>query len=257
MIKAIFFDVDGTLLNHDDGSMSASTIKALKLLRENGIKLFVATGRPPNNLESVKKYFNFDGYLSSNGQYCFNDKEIIYEKYIEQDDIKNLFPYINDNKIPVLFAQIEDNYSNIVNYKLDELASSLNKPRYPVKKPEEIIGNKIVQVMAYIDEQDDEDFLSHMPHCKSARWTPLFADIIPCDGGKNAGIDKVIEYYNIDITETMAFGDGNNDIGMLKHVAIGVAMGNADDKVKGACDYITEDINNDGIYLALKHFELI
>lgn len=54
----------------------------------------------------------------------------------------------------------------------------------------------------------------------------------------------------------MAFGDGGNDIPMLKHVAISVAMGNASDEVKAIADYITDDVDHDGIFNACVHFQL-
>ena len=70
-------------------------------------------------------------------------------------------------------------------------------------------------------------------------------------------MDKIIEYYGINISETMAFGDGGNDITMIEHAAIGVAMGNANEGVKEVADYITDDVDNNGIYNALKHFSII
>ena len=227
--------------------MPSSTFEALKKLRKNGIRLFVATGRPPNNLKVIQDCFEFDGFLTSNGQYCFNHEVVIHEKYIEREDIRNLLPYINKNQIPVLFVEINGNYSNIQNYRLDEAARSLNKEGYPIKAVNEIIESKIIQLMAYIDETKDSERLSYMPNCKSARWTSLFADIIPIDGGENKGIDQMIKHYQ------MAFGDGNNDIDMLKHVGVGVAMGNANDLVKAASDFVTDTINDDGIFKALKN----
>lgn len=107
--------------------------------------------------------------------------------------------------------------------------------------------------MAYIDETKDSERLSYMPNCKSARWTSLFADIIPIDGGKNKGIDQMIKHYQINLGEVMAFCDGNNDIDKLKHVGVGVAMGNANDLVKAASDFVTDTINDDGIFKALKN----
>lgn len=257
MIKAIFFDIDGTLIDHKTKMMPDSTKKALTLLQNNGIKVFVATGRSPINLDIVRKSFRFDGYLCCNGQYCFNDDRIIYEKYINNEDLKTLLPYINENNIPVLFAEVTRSYSNIHNHRLDLNAKHLNDDRYPIRNAEDIVNQRIVQMMAYIDEKDDQEFLKYAPSCKSVRWTPRFADIIPIDGGKNIGIDKIIEYYSISLDETMAFGDGNNDISMLKHVGIGVAMGNADETVKEASDFVTKSVNEDGIYFALKRFSLI
>ena len=91
----------------------------------------------------------------------------------------------------------------------------------------------------------------------ASRWHFSFADVNPKCSGKNVGIDKIIEYYSIDLSETIAFGDGGNDISMIKHAAIGVAMGNANDDVKEVADYVTDSVDEDGIYNALKHFNLI
>lgn len=244
-------------MDFDNHLMPDSTLEALKKLKENGIKLFVATGRPPNNIEGITKCFDFDGYLTSNGQYCYNDQEVIYEKYISKEDLKNIAPYIMDNNVPVLFADVKQNYSNIYNPCFDEKAEKVNQNKYPVKSIEEIVENNILQVIAYIKEEEDEAFLKMMNNSKSARWTSKFVDIIPKDGGKNIGIDQMIKYYNINIDEVMAFGDSNNDIDMLRHVGVGIAMGNGNDAVKEASDYVTDDINNDGLYKALEYFKLI
>ena len=115
----------------------------------------------------------------------------------------------------------------------------------------------VFQVGPFITTEEEIEFLKCAPHCKAARWHDMFADIIPKDGGKNIGIDKIIEMLGIDITETMAFGDGGNDISMLEHVGIGVAMGNARDEVKAVSDYVTDCVDQDGIYNALKHFKIL
>ena len=71
------------------------------------------------------------------------------------------------------------------------------------------------------------------------------------------GIDEIIRYFGIKLEETMAFGDGGNDITMLRHAAIGVAMGQAKEDVKAAADYVTAPIDEDGISKAMKHFGII
>ena len=70
-------------------------------------------------------------------------------------------------------------------------------------------------------------------------------------------MDAVLEHFGFDLSESMAFGDGENDLPMLRHAHIGVAMGNADEFVKKQADYVTDSVDEDGILTALKHFELI
>lgn len=249
MIKAIFFDIDGTLIPHGEMTIPESVKHALKEVQNNGVKLFVATGRAPINMKHVSDQFNFDGYLTSNGQYCFNDKEVIYEKYIERKSIETLIPYLKENKVPVLFATKYACYKNKFNTFFD--------PSWPIFDEETICDEKIVQLMVPIKPEEDEEFLKHLPGCKSTRWTDAFADIIPAEGGKEYGIDKIIEYYNISLDEVMAIGDGGNDISMLKHVPHSVAMGNAKDEVKAHASYTTTHILDNGIINAFKHFNLL
>lgn len=250
MIKAIFFDIDGTLIQHGDTAMPKSTMDSLIKMKKMGIKLFIATGRPINTTGHVQAMFDFDGYVTANGQYCVNQNGLIHEQYIPKSSLLEIIPYINEHKIPVVFASLERSYINEYNKKQYDAA-------WPTVDLYDIVDEKIVQIMAYIEEKDDDAFLAHLPGCKTARWTPMFADIIPSDGGKEAGIDHVLAHYGISLDEAMCFGDGGNDITMLRHVPHSVAMGNANDKVKASASYVTTHINEDGIYNALKHFGVL
>ncbi len=80
---------------------------------------------------------------------------------------------------------------------------------------------------------------------------------ISADGGKTAGIQKLLEHYRLSADSIMAFGDDNNDVDMLEFAQIGAAMGNTSKKAKEVADYVTTDIDNDGIANALKHFHLL
>ena len=89
MIKAVFFDIDGTLVSFKTHEVPASTVKALAALREKGVKVFIATGRQKgsiNNLGSLQ----FDGYVTLNGGVCLAGEEVIYKRSIPQEDIQAL-----------------------------------------------------------------------------------------------------------------------------------------------------------------------
>ena len=106
--------------------------------------------------------------------------------------------------------------------------------------------------------KDLEELLAEkVPECKVTRWSPFGVDIISKSGGKVVGIEKMLEHYGLTKEEMIAFGDGENDLEMLAFAGIGVAMGNAEEEVKAAADHVTEDIDDEGILKACKHFGLI
>lgn len=88
-------------------------------------------------------------------------------------------------------------------------------------------------------------------------WNEYGALFVNKQGGKSKGIEKYLNYVNETAKETMAFGDGDNDLDMLEYCGVGVGMGNGTKNVIEHCDYLTETIDNDGLYLALKHLGVI
>ena len=122
---------------------------------------------------------------------------------------------------------------------------------------ERALNEKVYQLNVFVSEEEEGDFMQLMPNSKTARWTSHFTDIIPKDGGKNKGIDAIINHFGIKLEETMAFGDGGNDIDMLKHAGIGIAMENARDDVKEIADFITTSVDDDGVTNALKHYNVL
>ena len=122
---------------------------------------------------------------------------------------------------------------------------------------ERALNEKVYQLNVFVSVEEEGDFMQLMPNSKTARWTSHFTDIIPKDGGKNKGIDAIINHFGIKLEETMAFGDGGNDIDMLKHAGIGIAMENARDDVKEIADFITTSVDDDGITNALKHYNVL
>ncbi len=256
MIKAIFFDIDGTLVSFQTHKVPDSAFETLKKLRENGIKLFIATGRGSDGL-TVLENFPFDGYITLNGQYCYNQKEIIYENTIQKEDIQSLLNYLQEHPFPCGFTEEHTKYFNMRDERVDEIHRITHNDDHPAGDCSHIIDHKIYQCMCFVDEEQEKKLLKAMPHCISARWHPLFCDISPKGGTKQNGIDQFLKYYDIPLSETMAVGDGGNDIPMLQHVPYSVAMGNADEKVKAIASYVTDTVDNDGLYKAMKHFRLL
>ena len=256
MIKAIFFDIDGTLVSFQTHKIPDSAILTLKKLKEKGIKLFIATGRGKDGLD-VLKDIDFDGYITLNGQYCYNDKEIIYENNILKDDLKILLEEINLDPFPCGFTLEHTKYFNYRDERVDYIHSITHNDDHPAGDCSNVVNEKVYQCMCFIDKTREKELLKKLPHCISARWHSSFCDISPIGGTKQNGIDKFLEYYHIDLSETMAFGDGGNDIPMLMHVPYSIAMGNANDEVKSIATYVTDSVENDGVMKACEYYKLI
>ena len=99
--------------------------------------------------------------------------------------------------------------------------------------------------------------MREFPECVSSRWSPLMADINMRGVTKASGMDVFLRHYGIDRSRSMAFGDGGNDVAMLRAAGAGVAMGNACDEALAAADYVTASVDDDGIRRALEHFGVI
>ncbi|WP_297203238.1 Cof-type HAD-IIB family hydrolase [uncultured Brachyspira sp.] len=261
MIKAAFFDIDGTLVSFNTHKVSDSSKEAIRILKEKGIKVFIATGRIKNHINNLDN-LEFDGYITANGFNCFIGDKEIYKKGIEREEIYSLIDYLkNKEKFPCSVMMNSGIFINYVTKEVEAVSKSINLPIPAVDNYYEFLEkniDNILQINLFVDEAKEKELMKKIfKNCESSRWHPLFTDVNTKGGGKHIGMDKIIEYYGINISETMAFGDGGNDITMIEHAAIGVAMGNANEGVKEVADYITDDVDNNGIYNALKHFSII
>ena len=260
MIKIAFFDIDGTLFSFKTHGMPQSTINALHALQRNGVKVFVASGRERALID--RNVFSwFDGFLTANGSECFTaDGTTIYSKGIPREDIARLVAFQATNETPFIYFYDDECFITGVNERVEQVAEMLNIKDLPVKPASEALNHDVMQAIGYFTEAEASEwgiFTRVAPSCKPLRWFPLFADIVPKDNDKASGIDHVLNYYGLTTDEAIAFGDGGNDIDMLRHAGIGVAMGNARPEVKAAANYVTTSVDDDGIANALRHFSLI
>lgn len=257
MIRAIFFDIDGTLTSFVTHEVPESAWKALRCLKEQGIRLFIATGRAKDGL-GVLNDFPFDGYITLNGQYCFTSEgEVIYENTISRGDLSVLLEEIQKHPAPCGFVRRDDKVFNYRDQRVDDVHAITHNDDHPAGDVSGIIDDQVYQVMVFIDEEEEKQLMPKLKNCTSARWYPTFCDISPIGGTKVKGIDTFLKHFGIDLSETMAFGDGGNDRQMLEHVAKAVVMGNADDSLKQLADYVTDDVDHDGLYKAFVHYGMI
>lgn len=150
--------------------------------------------------------------------------------------------------MPIMLVEKDMMYCNFAddNVTLAQKAISTPMPAVGV-----YTGNEIYQAVFYVEKEKESLIFGQLSACKIARWNKHAVDIIPCPGGKAAGIAEFLRLNHINRAETMAFGDGENDIEMLQFVQTGIAMGNAADAVKQRADFVTDSVDNDGVEKAL------
>lgn len=259
--SALFFDIDGTLVSFKTHEIPQSTIDAIAQAKEHGVGIYISTGRPLpiiTNLKSIEKYI--DGYITTNGALCMVGEERVCFRPIPHEDVIRLISDADKNDYCVLV--VGEDSVRLYNPKpvFDEVfVRDLNVCNIDttLDARELIEHEQILQLTPFFTADHEKPLMSELPGCVSGRWHPAFTDITSCEADKGNGLKAMASYLNLDISSTMAFGDGGNDVAILKAAGIGVAMGNAGESALHAADYITTSVDDDGVWNALKHFGII
>lgn len=252
-IKAVFFDVDGTLIEFDTQKIPQNTRITLAKLKERGIRIFVCTGRPPLHAWRMDGLTDipFDGFVLLNGQYCTDEtRTCFYQHPLTSKQVECISDWMNEHP-EVSCTYMEENYVYVNHHSNPETTYP------PCDDPHRCLANTTYQITPMVPPEMDETLLASIPDIKTARWAAQGTDLIPADGGKSVGMQVMLDRFGLTAKETMAFGDGLNDIEMLQFARIGVAMGNGHPLLKEQADYVTKHIKEDGITHALKHFGVI
>ncbi|MGM0123489.1 hypothetical protein IGI37_000861 [Enterococcus sp. AZ194] len=278
MIKAIFFDIDGTLVTSSSKALT-STREAIAAAQKKGILCGVATGRSPVRIKQITDNLALDMFVTYNGQYVYTADEVIYEEAFDPAVLKEIVTFADERHRQIMFGgkdKIDGSTTMImgqarwvkkvstflpkwfpvktVKILLQKFSPNRRKVRY---EQLEILKEPIYQCILFSSESEDEKLRQLFPNCTLQRSNPYSVDLIPKGGSKLTGIDYFLETKGINRSEVMAFGDNFNDNEMLSGVGIGVAMGNGRTTTKQAADYITDTNEADGIAKALRHFHII
>lgn len=257
-IKAIFFDIDGTTYTHDTHEMIDSTKKALIELKKAGYRVGIATSRcryEVQNMPSFFRNFEFDGYVFDGGASVYDKKELFDASYIEPSVIEELIEFQKEYNFDLRYAtlkrdfqhkKISQNYLDLFFYLY------LNSP---LLKPYD--GDQVTNMLIHGDEKTLKELEKKLHDVHYNFDAPVVLEITAKGVGKHYGIEKLATHWGIDMKEVMVFGDGMNDLTMLKHAGVGVAMGNGCDEAKAAGDYVCGKLKEDGIYNFLKEHEMI
>lgn len=259
----VFLDLDDTLWRFHQIPDSAKS--AIKTAHKNGHKLFVNTGR--TNCEVPHQILNelpFDGFCFASGSEIVINNHQVHYKPLNINLVKEIIPIVESLNIGACLEGSKITYQNEINYKLFQEFAKEDRTgndfftHSRIKDIDENGMRQIMKVSLHSKEKFDvETILKKLPN--NLIFTPFGfngGEITHKDFNKATAIQFVKNHYNTN-EETMAVGDSENDLTMLKEADISVAMGNGKQVVKDICDYTTSNIDEDGIYNAFKHFNLI
>ncbi len=263
--RAIALDLDGTLTNHDK-VVTPRTRQALLKAQELGTVIILASGRPTYGIVPVAECLELEkrgGYiLSYNGGNIVNAKT--GEKLFSQ--------FLPDAVIPILYKYAQEKNHALLGYAGNEIITEMPDDQY-VKEESRINKMNIRKVdnlmetlephptkllmtgdptdMIKAEEELVEILGEKMDIFRSA---PFFLELVPKGIDKAQSLLRLLSKINLTPADLMAFGDGYNDLSMLKLAGVGVAMANAAPEVRADADYVTLSNEEDGVAEALLHF---
>lgn len=251
--KVFFFDIDGTTYRHDIHASPESTILALKSLRNNGFKLCICTSRNKEEMINLPQDFLnlFDGIIHLAGGYI-HLKDQDYKFEVNSNDVNKAVDYLNKHKIPYRYVTT-DLHGYL--YNSTEFVRGLFEKQYNMIPQEKIFENESIIHFQYypFNEQQNLDLIEIIQQSKITHLR-FSHEVTQNNLDKSTAIQFVAKHYGYTRENTVAFGDGFNDVTMLQSAQIGIAMGNGCDLAKQASDYVTDSIDQDGLYNACLHF---
>lgn len=258
MIKAIFFDIDGTLISWKTHRIPPSVHLLLEELKKRNILCFVATGRSSFEIEAAKllEGLTFDAYLLNNGQLALDGKgEAYYEMPVEQEDVSNLLQWLEETGQPCWMVGKTGSGINHLDARVQQAMSDIYTPIPAVGDLRKMAEQEIYKFALYLEPERLP--MNLLPHCAKAQWHSFGHDLFSARGGKRAAFLATLDHFGLQASECMAFGDSDNDIGMLQSAGIGVAMEESTPGAKAAADFVTLDCEEDGILYALRTFSVL
>lgn len=258
MIKAVFFDIDGTLISWKTRTIPASVFTALDALREKGILCFVATGRSRFEIEAAHLLdgLRFDGYLLNNGQLATDGQGRAYfSTPVDAGDLDRLLRWVDERGVSCWMVSAGQSAINHTDPAAEKALSDIHTPVPMQGDLRELCRDPVYKFSLFLPPEKLP--MALLPHCTKTQWHAFGHDIFSCEGGKEQAFLATLKHFGLEPAECMAFGDSDNDAGMLRAAGIGVAMAAASAGAHAAADFVTRDCNDDGILFALRRFAVL
>lgn len=260
--KVLAFDLDGTLTNSEK-KITERTHKAIYAARESGSTIVLASGRPVYGIMPVAKELElnkYGGYILAYNGGCIVDcrnNEVIYDRKIPDEYVPQICRFALERGYAVLTYEGDCVITNKKDNQYVQIEAEIN--HLPVKQVENIDTYIHFPVNKFLITEDPEIIAKELPNVRAAfpdlnvfTSAPFFMEIVPPDIDKSYTLKYLLNIQGYTIDQLAAFGDGGNDIIMLREAGMGVAMANASDEAKAAAGYITAGNDEDGCGIAIE-----
>ena len=254
----VSFDYDMTLLDHGNYKIPDSAMAALERLRER-YYIVLATGRDLDTRFSagIREVVRPDGVIHLNGTKITVGDELIYEHRMDPALVRRLLDFSKGKEFALGITSGDEDYFVNPEYVVRHDVTRWGESDRNFKDPEKLYS-MYVRTLVYIGHEDGVRLVEEaFPEVK----LPMFssregADVIEVEASKAEGLKRLCTYWNVPVSETVAFGDSMNDYEIVRDAGIGVAMGNSIPELKKVADYVTTDIGQDGIWNACVNLQL-
>lgn len=251
----IIFDIDETLYMNHEKRIPESTLAAIDQLKKAGHTLGIATGRAPFELFHEIKSLPFDFFVMANGQLVVQNDMTIYENPLATQTIRDIVTFAEASNIQLGFSSASRSTVTGMNQAMEEAFT-----RYYDTYPEidgTIFNSEPVFQMWFFSHEHETFAKKFKDQARIIPWLDAGADIVPLNSSKATGVKALIEANPGVLPEKIIFfGDGANDLELMEMADIGIAMGNAVDSLKEKADFVTQKIEDDGIYYACQQLDL-
>lgn len=256
-IKIVFFDIDDTLRTSKTGFIPTTIPTVFQQLREKGILTGIATGRGIFGVVPEIKALNPDFFVTLNGAYIEEKKgNVIYSNKIAKDKVEEYITWTKE--VGIDYGLVGSHAAKLS--RRTEMISQAIDPIYPDLDvdPDFYQKEDIYQMWTFEDQGDDLTLPENLSSTlRLVRWHEHSSDVVPISGSKAAGVAKVVDQLGLKPENVMVFGDELNDLELFDYAGISVAMGISHDKIKEKADYITQTLEEDGIFDALEGFGMV
>lgn len=213
-----------------------------------------AIARGEHRQRSPHAVFDAEGLPEPLTYFDPRNGQVVQKIEIPPEAIEKVLKLCREQPFACLFEEERSIYANQVTPQLLQVLKDIKSEQPPIRPIERALRNPIFMLIPVMSFAEAAILEERVPECELVRWSDgLSFDLTRKGISKVAGIDAVLKHYGLSVEEAAAIGDGWNDIGMLRHCSLGIAMGNAKPECKEAADYICRPILEDGITDAIDY----